>query len=187
MSLVNLSKRLSLVLRHDLGKIGLALDPQGWASVNDLLRCLKEAGWPASLDQLRQVVAENDKLRFRFSEDRLRIRANQGHSIQVDLELAAVEPPQFLYHGTATRFLEAILRDGLQRRRRQHVHFSIDVETATAVGKRHGKPVVLTIRAGEMQTSGDLFYLSDNQVWLTDRVPADFIDPPQEAVGNRST
>lgn len=176
MNTVKLSKRLSLVLRHDPGQIGLTLDPQGWATVDDLLRCLNEAGWPASLDQLRQVVAENDKQRFRFSEDGLRIRANQGHSLQVELGLGHVEPPPLLYHGTATRFLETILMEGLHKRSRQHVHLSIDVETATAVGKRHGKPIVLTIRAREMHDAGHRFYLSDNHVWLTDQVPVAFID-----------
>lgn len=184
MNTVKLSKRLSLVLRHDPGRIGLTLDPQGWATVDDLLHCLGEAGWPASLDQLRQVVAENDKQRFRFSEDGLHIRANQGHSIEVELNLQAVEPPEFLYHGTATRFLESILRAGLEKRSRQHVHLSKDPKTATTVGQRHGKPVVLTVRAREMQAAGHRFYLSDNQVWLTDQVPASFIDAPTSAPDN---
>lgn len=187
MNTVKLSKRLSLVLRHDPGRIGLTLDPEGWAAVDDLLACLERAGWSTSLDQLRRVVAENDKQRFRFSDDGLRIRANQGHSIQVELGLQPVEPPEFLFHGTATRFIDTILQEGLQKRSRQHVHLSIDVETATTVGTRHGKPVVLTIRAQEMRAAGHQFYLSDNQVWLTEHVPAGFIDAPESAPSSTST
>lgn len=175
MNPTRLSKRLSLVLRHDPGRIGLSLDEGGWAEVDELLRCLRESGTPATLDELRKVVADNDKQRFRFSDDDLRIRANQGHSIAVELDLEPVDPPEFLFHRTATRFLEAILRDGLERRSRRHVHLSQDVETATAVGKRHGKPAILRIRAREMQAAGHFFYLSENGVWLTECVPVEFI------------
>jgi putative RNA 2'-phosphotransferase len=176
MNPTRLSKRLSLVLRHDPSRIGLTIDGGGWAVVEELLRCLRESDTPATLDELRQVVADNDKQRFRFSDDGLRIRANQGHSIAVELDLEPVTPPEFLYHGTATRFLEAILRDGLERRSRRHVHLSLDVETATAVGKRHGKPASLRIRAREMQAAGHSFYLSENGVWLTESVPVEFIE-----------
>lgn len=186
MNSVKLSKRLSLVLRHKPGTIGLTLDPEGWAEVDNLLQCLEKAGWATSLEQLQEVVTDNDKQRFRFSDDGLRIRANQGHSISVELGLRPVPPPEFLFHGTATRFIDSIRQDGLQKRSRQHVHLSIDVETATAVGKRHGQPLILTIRAGEMHVEGHPFYLSENQVWLTDHVPVDFIDLPEPSPNSPS-
>lgn len=176
MNPVKLSKRLSLVLRHDPASIGLTLDDGGWAAVEDLLRCLGQSGMPATLEHLQEVVSGNDKQRFRFSNDGLRIRANQGHSIAVELDLEPIEPPDLLYHGTATRFLDSILREGLQKRSRQHVHLSRDIQTATAVGTRHGKPVILTVRARDMRIAGHHFYLSENQVWLTDEVPVTFID-----------
>lgn len=176
MNLVKISKRLSLVLRHNPDSIGLTLDPQGWANVDELLGCLTSNGSHISLDQLRKIVSENDKKRFKFSEDGKLIRASQGHSIKIDLGITSVEPPNVLYHGTATRLLDSIQIEGLMKRSRQHVHLSADLSTATKVGQRHGKPVILTIRAKEMHQSGHLFYLSDNQVWLTDSVPVEFID-----------
>lgn len=168
--LARISKFLSLVLRHRPEVIGLRLDERGWVDVDELLRCASEHGRPLSRDTLDAVVATNDEQRFAFSDDRTRIRASQGHSLAVDLALEAREPPEVLFHGTATRFLAAILAQGLTARSRQHVHLSRDVETATQVGARHGQPVVLRVAAGAMFRAGALFFLSANGVWLTNRV-----------------
>ena len=176
-SLVRLSRFLSRVLRHDPASIGLTLDAQGWAEVDALLAGAQRAGVPLTRELLQQVVAENDKQRYALSDDGARIRARQGHSIPVDLGLAAVEPPDRLYHGTADRFVAAIRRDGLLPRKRNHVHLSPDEATATRVGARHGRPVVLTIAAGQMYRDGHAFYLAENGVWLTDRVPPKYILP----------
>jgi putative RNA 2'-phosphotransferase len=130
---------------------------------------------------LERIVAENDKKRFAFSPDGQRIRANQGHSVAVDLALAPIQPPQTLFHGTAARYLESIRARGLHSGERLHVHLSGDVATATKVGARHGKPVVLTVRSGDMAAAGHVFYRSDNGVWLTTAVPANFLDFPDPA------
>lgn len=174
--LIRVSKFLSLVLRHKPESIGLTLDEGGWAQVDDLIACAGNNG--ISLDRwlIFEVVASNDKQRFRLSDDRLRIRASQGHSIAVDLGLVPVPPPAVLYHGTATRFLDAILREGLRPSGRQHVHLSGDERTAVTVGRRHGAPVVLRVAAGRMGVDGFVFYRSDNGVWLTDRVPASYLE-----------
>lgn len=176
--LISTSKFLSLVLRHQPEAIGLSLDENGWAEVEDLLRLANQQGKQLTRRLLEQVVAENDKQRFAFSDDGRRVRANQGHSINVDLDLPSAEPPELLYHGTASRFLECIRAQGLHSASRQHVHLSLDVSTATAVGARHGKPVILTIQAGQMATANYRFYLSANNVWLTDHVPVTFIEFP---------
>src|SRR5262249_945948 len=145
--LVRISKFLSLVLRHQPEKIGVSLSPDGWVAVDVLLAAAQQTGVPITEEVLRRVVAENDKQRFGLSEDGLRIRASQGPSVAVDLNLAPLTPPELLYHGTATRFLESIKGQGLLRGKRTHVHLSPDERTAVAVGKRHGKPVVLTVQA----------------------------------------
>lgn len=175
MNLVRISKFLSLILRHQPEKIGLSLDANGWAAVDDLIRRANENGVPLTVDLLEKVVAENDKKRFAFSDDCRRIRASQGHSVEVDLALAPSQPPTRLFHGTAERFLPSIRQKGLLPGSRQHVHLSSDAETAVRVGQRHGKPVVLTILAQEMAAAGQVFYLSANGVWLTDHVPVVFI------------
>ncbi len=175
MDLVHVSKFLSFVLRHKPEEIGLTLDANGWAEVDELIRLSHQHGQRFTRHLLEQVVAENDKKRFAFSEDGLRIRASQGHSVEVDLALAPAHPPEFLYHGTAARFVDSIRREGLHSAGRQHVHLSPDRGTATKVGQRHGKPVVLVVRASEMAGNGFAFFLSANGVWLTDRVPAEFI------------
>lgn len=172
---VRLSKFLSRVLRHDPASIGVTLDAQGWADVDALLEGARRAGVPLTREALERVVAENDKQRYALSDDGRRIRANQGHSIPVDLGLEPVAPPEHLYHGTADRFVAAIRHDGLLPRRRTHVHLSPDEATAARVGARHGRPVVLTIDAGRMQRDGHVFYLSDNGVWLTERVPSEYL------------
>ncbi len=176
--LVRTSKFLSLVLRHDPSRIGLALDPNGWAKISELLRHAKAAGHPIPRKLLTEIVETNEKRRFTISSDGLRIRANQGHSLPVDLELEQVEPPALLFHGTATRHLESIQEQGLVPGARQHVHLSVDAETATRVGQRHGKPVVLKIAAGSMHEAGFAFFLSANGVWLTASVPVAYIRFP---------
>lgn len=168
---------MSLVLRHQPEVIGLRLDENGWADVNELIEKLNAKGAGADIALIRHVVATNDKKRFAFNEDQTRIRASQGHSIAVELQLKEMTPPEYLYHGTAERFLESIRSTGLQKQSRQHVHLSATTETAKAVGGRHGKPVVLLIRAKEMHQKGYTFYLSENDVWLTEQVPVDFISP----------
>lgn len=171
-----LSKFLSLILRHKPEKLGVTLDDRGWASVPEILQKMNERGMAVDLARIVHVVNTNDKQRFRLSEDRQRIRANQGHSIPIKLDLSPQAPPEWLFHGTATKNLASIREKGLLKGRRQHVHLSWDEETAVRVGQRHGKPVVLKIQAGRMQQDGFVFYLSDNKVWLTDRVPASYIE-----------
>jgi putative RNA 2'-phosphotransferase len=151
MDRVKLSKFLSLVLRHNPETIGLGLDAQGWAKIDELIKKAGAAGRKFRREDLLHVVATNDKRRFSLSEDGLRIRAAQGHSIAVDLGLPPREPPQVLYHGTATRFLDAIWSEGLKPQARQQVHLSTDAATALRVGQRHGKPIVLLIDAHAMQ------------------------------------
>jgi putative RNA 2'-phosphotransferase len=177
--LVQTSKFLSLILRHAPEKIGLALDAQGWADIGQLLAHAAQHGRHISREQLDDVVARDSKTRYAISDDGLRIRANQGHSLAaVDIDLPPAMPPATLYHGTASRFVEAIRAGGLLPGSRNHVHLSSSRETAVAVGARHGKPVVLTVDAAAMQAQGHLFYVSDNGVWLTQAVPQVFIDFP---------
>jgi len=173
--LVKISKFLSYVLRHRPDAIGLALDEGGWAAVDELIGRAAAAGRRLDRQRLQEVVETNDKQRFVLSEDGQRIRASQGHSIAVDLGLQPLEPPQVLYHGTATRFLAAIREQGLSPRSRTHVHLSADHDTAVRVGQRHGKPVVLVIDAAAMHAAGFRFFLSENGVWLTESVPHRFL------------
>jgi putative RNA 2'-phosphotransferase len=174
---VTLSKFLSLVLRHKPDSIGLVLDPQGWISIDDLIERSTAAGTRFSRDELRHVVETSDKKRFSVSADGLRIRAAQGHSVAVELGLPPREPPLTLYHGTATRFVEAILSEGLKPQSRQQVHLSIDLATAQRVGHRHGKPFIFKVDALRMHRQGFNFYLADNGVWLVDQVPPEFLAP----------
>ena len=178
--LVKTSKYLSRHLRHDPARIGLTLEPGGWVRVEDLLRACAEHSFALTEADLREVVARNDKQRFGFDESGTRIRASQGHSVEIDLGLEPVEPPPLLFHGTSTGSLDAILREGLQRRARHHVHLSLDVETARRVGGRHGRPVVLEVAAGEMHADGCEFLLSANGVWLVDGVPPRYLRPRWE-------
>lgn len=173
--LKHISKLMSLVLRHKPETIGLHLNENGWASVEELIQKINENGTTVNFDTINSVVDTNDKKRFAFNEDKTMIRASQGHSIDVNLDLQPVTPPDVLYHGTASRFVESILKTGLTKQQRQHVHLSINKETATAVGSRHGKPVILTIDAKAMAQQHFLFYLSDNNVWLVDSVPVEYI------------
>jgi putative RNA 2'-phosphotransferase len=176
--LVKISKFLSYVLRHEPGAIGLALDANGWADVDELIAKAHAAGTPLDRDGIAAAVATNDKQRFALSPDGARIRANQGHSIDVDLALSPQTPPDVLYHGTATRFLDSIRAQGLVAGQRQHVHLSADRDTATRVGARHGTPVVLAVDARAMHAAGLAFVRSDNGVWLADAVPVQYLDFP---------
>ena len=171
------SKFLSLVLRHKPGLIGVSLDANGWTDVDTLLTKLQTKGYRINRDQLRYVVEANSKKRFALSPDEKQIRANQGHSVAVDLGYTQQQPPPFLYHGTAAQFLDSILTDGLKKMGRHHVHLSSDVQTAHLVGSRHGRPIVLLVKAGDMAADGHTFYQSDNGVWLTNSVPAAYIVP----------
>ncbi|TQF02937.1 RNA 2'-phosphotransferase [Kitasatospora acidiphila] len=173
--LVKTSKMLAKILRHDPDRIGIELDGGGWVSVDILLAALARKGNRLTREQLDHVVANNNKKRFAYSEDGTRIRASQGHTIEVDLGLEAVPPPAVLYHGTAEPSVAAIFREGLRPMRRQDVHLSADVETATRVGARHGRPVVLRVDAAGLAAAGHLFRRSANGVWLTDTVPPAFL------------
>ena len=173
--LVKISKFLSLVLRHQPGKIGLTLDAQGWADVGELLSKANQHGVALTRPLLNKVVEQNDKQRFAFDAGGTRIRANQGHSINIDLGLEPIAPPECLYHGTATRFLESIRQQGLLRGRRDYVHLSPDEETARKVGARHGEAIVLVVKAAEMHAAGFVFYRSANGVWLSDHVPPEYL------------
>jgi|SRR3954464_7710346 len=178
-SSVKASKFLSYVLRHDPAAFGLVLDDSGWVSIEELIAVSLATETPLSRELLEHVVATSDKKRFAISDDGERIRANQGHSISVELDLPAKRPPETLYHGTATRFLDSIQAQGLLRGSRQHVHLSLDADTATRVGQRHGQPVVLEVRAAALFDTGRSFYLSDNGVWLTEAVPPEFLVFPE--------
>ena len=173
---VEISRFMSLVLRHKPESIGLFLDSQGWAFIDELLARAARINKPISREQLKRIVDDNDKQRFAVSADGLRIRARQGHSTaQVDITFEPVSPPAQLFHGTATRFLDSIRVSGLVPGERQYVHLSPDRTTALAVGNRHGKPVAVTVDAEGMARDGFLFYLSENGVWLTREVPAAYL------------
>lgn len=176
-----ISKYLSLVLRHQPDVLGLQLDEAGWTDANILLKKMNAAGRRCNREQLETVVRENDKQRFQFNEDRTKIRATQGHSIEVDLGYAESEPPEQLLHGTPEKFVEPIQREGLTRQQRHHVHLHCDSALAASVGQRRGKPVVLTIKAKAMFDAGHKFFVTPNNVWLTDHVPPEFIEFPESA------
>ena len=167
------SKFLSFVLRHKPEAIGLTLDSNGWAVIDELITKANTTEPSTELDHelILNVVKTSDKKRFAISEDGQHIRANQGHSIDVNLGLKPSQPPDILYHGTATRFLDSILKEGLKPKERQHVHLSTNIETAMEVGTRYGKPVILKIDAHTMVEQGHQFYLSENGVWLTNYIP----------------
>ena len=170
-----ISKFLSLVLRHKPDTIGIALDAHGWTDVEQLIKKMNEANMSIDMDMLRHVVVTNPKKRFAFNETSDRIRANQGHSVDVELEYKAQRPPAILYHGTGERSVGQIQKTGLLRLSRHHVHLSADIETARNVGQRHGTPVVFEVLAEQMFLDKFEFYLSDNGVWLTDHVPLNFL------------
>ncbi|CAL9464584.1 RNA 2'-phosphotransferase [Streptomyces sp. enrichment culture] len=170
---VKVSKYLSRHLRHQPERIGLVLDPHGWVAVEDLLRAMARHGMPLTRAELEHVVAVNDKRRFALDGDR--IRASQGHTVEVDLALPPATPPAYLYHGTVAAALDAIRSEGLRPMSRHHVHLSPDRETATRVGARRGRAVVLAVDAGAMHRDGHVFHVSANGVWLTDAVPARYL------------
>ncbi len=170
-----LSKFISLLLRHHPEAAGITLDEHGWADVNELLEGITRTGRKIDMGILKEIVASDNKKRYSFNEGKTLIRANQGHSIPVDVELKERKPPELLYHGTAARFLDGIRAEGLKPMGRLHVHLSKDTETAVKVGKRHGLPVVLTVYSGKMYQDGQTFYLSENGVWLTKGVSIKYL------------
>jgi putative RNA 2'-phosphotransferase len=172
---VRVSKRLSFVLRHEPGSIGIHLDDAGWTDVDALLAALARHGLPLTRADLDHVVATNDKRRFAVDASGTRIRASQGHSRRVDLGYLAEAPPSELFHGTVERFLLPILAEGLRPGRRHAVHLSPDAGTAREVGARRGRPVVLRVDAGAMAADGFAFSRSANGVWLVDAVPPRFL------------
>jgi putative RNA 2'-phosphotransferase len=172
-----ISKLLSFALRHDPAALGLRLDAAGWVDVADVLDALRSRGEEVTREELEEIVRTSDKRRFALSAGR--IRANQGHSVSVDLGLAPQAPPALLFHGTVDRFVESIRRQGLARGKRTHVHLSSTVDVAAAVaGRRRGGQVILTVRAGEWHHAGGVFFLSANGVWLTEHVPPEYITFP---------
>ncbi len=173
--LITVSKYLAKYLRHAPHELGLTLQPGGWVPVEELLTADEKNGFPISYDELVECVETNNKQRFAFDETGDLIRANQGHSVEVDLRLEEREPPETLYHGTVERFLPSILEEGLIRGKRHHVHLSKNMETARKVGSRRGKPVILIVDAGRMHRDGHKFLLSANGVWLTDAVPPGYL------------
>lgn len=171
-----LSVFISLILRHNPDAAQITLDEHGWANVEELLKGIQNTGRTITMDILEEIVSTDAKQRYSFNQDKTLIRANQGHSIPVDVELKEQEPPEFLYHGTAARFLKGIEREGLKPMSRLYVHLSKDRETALKVGRRHGDPVVLRIHSGSMYQHGHSFYLSENGVWLTKMVDTPYIE-----------
>jgi len=171
---VNISKYISLILRHKPEVIGITLDEHGWANVNELIEGVSKT-YPLNMELLEKIVAEDNKQRYSFNEDRTLIRANQGHSIPVDVELEQKNPPKILYHGTGEKFVSSIDQQGLIPKSRLYVHLSSDLDTAIKVGKRHGKPIIYEVLSGEMEKDGYLFYCSVNGVWLTKSVPAKYL------------
>lgn len=171
------SKYLSLVLRHKPDLLNLKMDSEGWVSVDDLIRNFNaRQNWRMKRVDLDKVVEENNKKRFAYSADGTKIRASQGHSINIDLNLPESVPEDMLYHGTAKRFLNGIMKEGLKKMDRQHVHLSDNLKTAYSVSSRHGEPIVLVVHAGTMHKNGFKFYKSENGVWLTDNVPKQYLD-----------
>ena len=168
------SRFLSLVLRHKPEAAGVTLDEHGWADVEMLLQGVSKRH-PLTMAQLEEIVRTDDKQRYSFNDDKTKIRANQGHSIPVDVELTECEPPELLYHGTGKKYFDSIMESGLVPKSRLYVHLSKDIETAKSVGARHGTPVVFTVMSGRMFEDGYLFYCSSNGVWLTKHVPPKYL------------
>ena len=175
MSLAEISKFMSLILRHKPQVIGIELDEHGWANVEELIAGISKSH-KFNMEMLEQIVETDSKQRYSFSEDKRLIRANQGHSIPVDVELEECVPPEYLWHGTGMKYVESIDKEGLIPKSRLYVHLSKDVETAEMVGKRHGKPVIYRVLSADMQKDGYIFYLSKNGVWLTKKVPVKYLE-----------
>lgn len=159
------SKFLALILRHQPQKIGIEMDRNGWVNVNDLCKLM-----PITKEDLDDIVENNNKNRFSYNDNKTKIRANQGHSIDVDVELSEAEPPEYLWHGTSQRYMDSIWKSGIKPMKRLYVHLSIDKETALSVGSRHGKPLALKIPALKLYNEGQKFFVSKNNVWLTTHI-----------------
>ena len=167
---------MSLILRHKPEVIGITLDEHGWASVNDLICGIEKNNPGFNMDILEQIVRTDSKQRYSFNDDKSLIRANQGHSVNVDVELKEKEPPEYLYHGMGEKYVKSINQDGLIPKSRLYVHLSKDIKTAENVGKRHGKEVIYRINSGQMYRDGYKFYLSENGVWLTKEAPVKYLE-----------
>lgn len=179
MSLNDISKYIALILRHKPEEIGISLDEHGWANVSELIEGISKT-YTFNMDMLEEIVNTDNKQRYSFNDDHTLIRANQGHSIPVDVELEEVIPPEFLYHGTGEKFVSSIDQQGLIPKSRLYVHISGDKDTARNVGMRHGKPVIYKIKSGEMNKDGYVFYKSVNGVWLTKEVPIKYLEKEVE-------
>ncbi len=175
MSLQSTSKYMSLILRHKPETIGITLDEHGWANVDELIEGINRTH-PLTMETLEQIVREDEKQRYSFNEDKTLIRANQGHSIPVDVELEEVRPPEILYHGTGEKYVASIDVQGLSPKSRLYVHLSGDYDTARKVGQRHGRPLIYRVLSGKMSEDGILFYRSVNGVWLTKAVPVNYLE-----------
>lgn len=175
-TLKNKSRFLSLILRHKPETINLQLDNEGWLNVNELIEKSNKHGESLDFDMLEYIVNNSDKQRFTFNNDKSKIRANQGHSIEVELDLQEKIPPTILYHGTVDKFVDSIRNSGIEKRSRNHVHLSAETETAIKVGSRKGTPVILTVNSGQMYKDGYKFYQSKNDVWLIEFVPKEYIN-----------
>ena len=173
--IIKTSKFLSLVLRHKPEVIGIDLDNQGWVEVDELIEKINAHGHSINFELLKEVVRTNNKKRFAFNDNQTKIRASQGHSVEIELGYSPSTPPVVLYHGTATRFLDSIMKSGLNKGNRHHVHLTDSLDTASNVGQRHGKLVMLEIDAKSMFEKGYHFYVSENGVWLTENVPTEFL------------
>lgn len=180
--LVRISKFMSLVLRHEPEKIGLNMDSEGWVSVEELINKINghsssklKGTEKITKDIIDEVVDTNEKKRFAYNSDGTKIRASQGHSIDVDLKMSSVSPPEILFHGTASRFIHFIKKDGIKKMNRQHVHLSSTKSTAISVGSRHGDSCVIVVKSGDMKRDGFVFFMSENGVWLTDNVPSKYL------------
>lgn len=175
MNLENISRYMSLILRHNPDVIGISLDEHGWANVNELINGIAKNNAGFNMESLEEIVRTDSKQRYSFNDDKTLIRANQGHSIPVDVELEEKEPPEYLYHGTGEKYVESINRQGLIPKSRLYVHLSKNVKTAESVGERHGSPIVYLVHSGKMYKDGYKFYLSANGVWLTKKVPVEYL------------
>lgn len=180
MELTKLSIYLSKILRHKPELIGIQLDEHGWAKVDELIQGIAKDR-VFNMDILTEIVRSDDKQRYSFNEDKTLIRANQGHSIPVDVELKQVDPPEFLWHGTGEKYVSSIDKMGMIRKSRLYVHLSKDIQTAKKVGQRHGRPVLYRVKTGEMVRDGHVFYLSENGVWLVEHVPVQYLEKDLEA------
>ena len=176
MNLTKVSKFISLILRHKPEEIGIELDKNGWADVKKLIKGVAGTYPGFNIDILEEIVKTDEKQRYSFNEGKTKIRANQGHSIPVDLELHSVCPPEYLYHGTGAKFVESIRKTGLIPKSRQYVHLSVDEDTAKTVGERHGRPFIYRVCSGKMNRDGFIFYQSENGVWLTKEVPVKYLE-----------